>query len=139
MAELPADPLAELARQLRTLKAQRGLQTGGLQQRTGLGRTTLSQALSGHRAPSETTLVLLAKALGADPEPLLALRSAAARPPRVQGVASCRTAFVRAAVPRVRGAAAFPADCRGTGSQPPGACSLAAGRGVPEPGAGRKN
>ncbi|CAG6391837.1 XRE family transcriptional regulator [Actinacidiphila cocklensis] len=81
MAELPADPLAELARQLRTLKAQRGLQTGGLQQRTGLGRTTLSQALSGHRAPSETTLVLLAKALGADPEPLLALRSAAARPP----------------------------------------------------------
>lgn len=31
--------------------------------------------------PSETTLVLLAKALGADPEPLLALRSAASRPP----------------------------------------------------------
>jgi transcriptional regulator with XRE-family HTH domain len=81
MAELPADPLAELARQLRTLKAQRGLQTGGLQQRTGLGRTTLSQALSGHKVPSETTLVLLAKALGADPEPLLALRSAATSPP----------------------------------------------------------
>jgi transcriptional regulator with XRE-family HTH domain len=81
MAELPADPLAELARQLRTLKAQRGLQTGGLQQRTGLGRTTLSQALSGHKVPSETTLVLLAKALGADVEPLLALRSAAARTP----------------------------------------------------------
>ncbi|UWE10182.1 NACHT domain-containing protein [Actinacidiphila bryophytorum] len=81
MAELPADPLAELARQLRTLKAQRGLQAGGLQQRTGLGRTTLSQALSGHKVPSEATLVLLAKALGADAEPLLALRSAAARPP----------------------------------------------------------
>src|SRR5882757_8732484 len=81
MAQLPADPLAELARQLRTLKAQRGLQTGGLQQRTGLGRTTLSQALSGHKVPSEATLVLLAKALGADAEPLLALRSAAARPP----------------------------------------------------------
>jgi transcriptional regulator with XRE-family HTH domain/energy-coupling factor transporter ATP-binding protein EcfA2 len=81
MAQLPADPLAELARRLRTLKAQRGLQTGGLQQRTGLGRTTLSQALSGHKVPSETTLVQLAKALGADPEPLLALRSAATRPP----------------------------------------------------------
>lgn len=81
MAELPADPLAELARQLRTLKAQRGLQMGGLQQRTGLGRTTLSQALSGHKVPSETTLVLLAKALGADTGPLLALRSAATRPP----------------------------------------------------------
>lgn len=81
MAELPADPLAELARRLRTLKVQRGLQTGGLQQRTGLGRTTLSQALSGHKVPSETTLMLLAKALGADAEPLLALRSAAARPP----------------------------------------------------------
>jgi transcriptional regulator with XRE-family HTH domain len=80
MTELPADPLTELAGRLRTLKAQRGLQMGGLQQRTGLGRTTLSQALSGHKMPSETTLVLLAKALGADAEPLLTLRSAAARP-----------------------------------------------------------
>ncbi|WP_433887388.1 NACHT domain-containing protein [Streptomyces sp. CA-111067] len=80
MAELPGDPLTELARRLRTLKAQRRLQSGGLQQRTGLGRTTLSQALSGSKVPSETTLVLLAKALEADAEPLLALRSAAARP-----------------------------------------------------------
>lgn len=83
MGDVYEDPLAELARRLRTLRAQRGLQMGGLQQRTGLGRTTVSQALNGQVVPSETTLLALAKALGTDVEPLLALREAAARVPQV--------------------------------------------------------
>ncbi|MGW2479431.1 NACHT domain-containing protein [Streptomyces sp. NPDC001571] len=79
MGDVDEDPLAELALRLRTLRAQRGLQMGGLQQRTGLGRTTVSQALNGHVVPSETTLVTLAQALGTAAEPLLALRHAAVR------------------------------------------------------------
>ncbi|MGW2057771.1 NACHT domain-containing protein [Streptomyces sp. NPDC001840] len=77
MGDAHSGPLAELAQRLRTLRAQQGLQVGGLQQRTGLGRTTVSQALSGHTLPSEATLVALAKALRTDVEPLLALRQAA--------------------------------------------------------------
>jgi transcriptional regulator with XRE-family HTH domain/energy-coupling factor transporter ATP-binding protein EcfA2 len=57
---------------------------GGLQQRTRLGRTTVSQALNGQVVPTETTLVALAKALGTDVEPLLALREAAVRIRQVQ-------------------------------------------------------
>lgn len=87
MGDVHEDPLAELALRLRTLRAQRGLQMGGLQQRTRLGRTTLSQALNGQKVPTEATLVALAKALGADVEPLLALREAAARVPQVQDFA----------------------------------------------------
>ncbi|MFC6064322.1 NACHT domain-containing protein [Streptomyces ochraceiscleroticus] len=83
MGDVYEDPLAELALRLRTLRAQRGLQMGGLQQRTGLGRTTVSQALNGQVVPSEATLVALAKALGTDVEPLLALRHAGARVPQV--------------------------------------------------------
>ncbi|MGP3938419.1 NACHT domain-containing protein [Streptomyces sp. 6N106] len=79
MGDVHEDPLAELALRLRTLRAQRGLQMGGLQQRTGLGRTTVSQALNGQVVPSEATLVALAKVLGADVGPMLALRHAAAR------------------------------------------------------------
>ncbi len=84
MGDGQEDPLAELALRLRTLRAQRGLQMGGLQQRTGLGRTTVSQALNGQVVPSEATLVALAKALGTDAEPLLVLRHAAARIPQVR-------------------------------------------------------
>lgn len=80
MGDVHEDPLAELALRLRTLRTQRGLQVGGLLLRTGLGRTTVSQALNGQGMPSEATLVALAKALGTDVEPLLALRQAAARP-----------------------------------------------------------
>ncbi|MER6958902.1 NACHT domain-containing protein [Streptomyces sp. NPDC000618] len=86
MGDVHEDPLAELALRLRTLRAQRGLQMGGLQQRTGLGRTTVSQALNGQVVPSEATLVALAKALGADVGPLLALREAAVRQPDVSPV-----------------------------------------------------
>ncbi|MFI2511305.1 helix-turn-helix domain-containing protein [Streptomyces sp. NPDC018972] len=84
MGDVHEDPLAELALRLRTLRAQRGLQMGGLQQRTGLGRTTVSQAMNGQVVPAEATLVVLAKALGTDVEPLLALREAAARIPRAR-------------------------------------------------------
>ncbi|MEU3950606.1 NACHT domain-containing protein [Streptomyces sp. NPDC029526] len=83
MGDVHEDPLAELALRLRTLRAQRGLQMGGLQQRTGLGRTTVSQALNGKMVPTEATLVALAKALSTDVGPLLALREAAWRQPDV--------------------------------------------------------
>ncbi|MBK5992065.1 NACHT domain-containing protein [Streptomyces sp. MBT58] len=85
MEDVDEDPLAELASRLRTLRVQRGLQMGGLQQRTGLGRTTVSQALNGQALPSEATLVALAKALGTDVGPLLALRNAASRVPQARG------------------------------------------------------
>ncbi|MFF3968083.1 NACHT domain-containing protein [Streptomyces griseorubiginosus] len=81
MGDMHEGPLAELALRLRTLRAQRGLQMGGLQQRTGLGRTTVSQALNGQVVPTEATLAALARALGTDVEPLLALREAAVRQP----------------------------------------------------------
>ncbi|MFJ3206254.1 helix-turn-helix domain-containing protein [Streptomyces sp. NPDC086989] len=55
---------------------------GGLQQRTGLGRTTVSQALNGQVMPTEATLAALAKALGTDVGPMLALREAAVGIPR---------------------------------------------------------
>lgn len=84
MGDVHEDPLSEIALRLRTLRAQRRLTMGGLQQRTGLGRTTLSQALNGQVVPTETTLVALAKALGTDVEPLLALRQTAARVPQVR-------------------------------------------------------
>ncbi|WP_331741510.1 NACHT domain-containing protein (plasmid) [Streptomyces sp. NBC_00726] len=86
MGDVHENPLTELALRLRTLRAQRGLQMGGLQQRTGLGRTTVSQALNGQVVPTEATLVALAKALGTDVEPLLALREAAVRQPDVSPV-----------------------------------------------------
>ncbi|MFE6365871.1 NACHT domain-containing protein [Streptomyces sp. NPDC057806] len=86
MGDVHEDPLAELALRLRTLRAQRGLQMGGLQQRTGLGRTTVSQALNGQVVPTEATLVALAKALCTDVGPLLALREAAWRQPDVSPV-----------------------------------------------------
>ncbi|MEU4273302.1 helix-turn-helix transcriptional regulator [Streptomyces sp. NPDC026092] len=84
MEEAHEDPLAELALRLRTLRAQRGLQMGALQLRTGLGRTTISQALNGNKVPSEATVVALGGALGSDVGPLLALRRAAARVPQAR-------------------------------------------------------
>ncbi|MCX4429609.1 NACHT domain-containing protein [Streptomyces mirabilis] len=89
MADGGEDTLAQLALALRTLRLRRRLQMGGLQQRTGLGRTTISQALSGSKVPSEATVVALAEALGTDAEPLLALRAQAsptrARPAAASG------------------------------------------------------
>ncbi|WP_411078256.1 NACHT domain-containing protein [Streptomyces sp. cmx-10-25] len=102
MGDVHEDPLAELAFRLRTLKAQKRLQTAALVQRTELGRTTVSQALNGHKVPSEATLVALAKALGTDAEPLLALREAAAPVPQA------RKAYPRRATHRLAGPRAQP-------------------------------
>jgi transcriptional regulator with XRE-family HTH domain len=71
------DALATLAARLRELRVQRGLQVGGLLQRTGLGRTTISKAFNGREVPSEETVLKLARALRADAEPLLDLRQKA--------------------------------------------------------------
>ncbi|MGW9448593.1 NACHT domain-containing protein [Streptomyces sp. NPDC055632] len=102
MGDVHEDPLAELALRLRALKAQRGLQMGGLLLRTGLGRTTVSQALNGRKVPSEATLVALAKALDTDVGPLLALREAA--PP----ILEIREAYPRRATRRLAGTRAQP-------------------------------
>ncbi|WP_158715019.1 NACHT domain-containing protein [Kitasatospora phosalacinea] len=48
--------------------------------RSGLGRTTVSQALNGHKLPSERTVRVLARTLRAPAPPLLDLRRRAARP-----------------------------------------------------------
>lgn len=68
------DPLSELKRRLRTLRAERGLQVNWLVARSGVRRTTVSQALNGKTVPSEATLVALAKALSVEVRPLLDLR-----------------------------------------------------------------
>lgn len=92
MADGGEDPLTQLALQLRTLRLRRKLQLGGLQQRTGLGRTTISQALSGNKVPSEATVVALAEALGTDAGPLLELRAQAGhtRPRSTRSTAETR-------------------------------------------------
>src|SRR5688500_11208992 len=91
MGEVHEDPLAELALRLRTLRAQRSLQVRGLERRTGLRRTTISQALNGRKVPTEATLVALAKALSTDVEPLLALRLAAVHRSSAQARALSKT------------------------------------------------
>lgn len=69
--------LEELTERLRSLRVQRRLSMAALPGRAELGRTTVSKALNGAGVPSEATVVALASALGADPEPLLRLRSRA--------------------------------------------------------------
>ena len=124
-----------------------GFADGRVAQRTGLGRTTISQAMNGQAVPSEATLVALAKALGADLGPMLALREAAARIPRAREGLADRSrspqagaaedgAFLRGAVPQLRGGTAFQADRRRAGLSRAGTCALAAGRGVLELGTG---
>ncbi|MGI5531093.1 NACHT domain-containing protein [Streptomyces syringium] len=71
---------AELAARLRLLRAERRLSVTALERRSGLGRTTISQALNGRKVPSEATVIALAKALGTSPSPLLELRSRAVAP-----------------------------------------------------------
>lgn len=70
--------LTELSVRLRRLRLERGLTYVALERRAGLGHTTVSQTLNGRRLPTEGTVVALAKALGADPGPLLVLRERAA-------------------------------------------------------------
>ncbi|MGW7315502.1 helix-turn-helix domain-containing protein [Streptomyces sp. NPDC054865] len=68
--------LAELKERLRRLRAERRLSMAGLELKAGLGHTTVSRALNGATVPSESTVVALAGALGADAGPLLQLRRA---------------------------------------------------------------
>ncbi|MGW1396827.1 helix-turn-helix domain-containing protein [Streptomyces nigra] len=74
MGNVHEGPLSELGLLLRTLRVQHGLQVKGLVARSGLGRTTVSQALGGKVVPSEATLVALAQALNTEARPLLKLR-----------------------------------------------------------------
>lgn len=71
------DALTELAARLRRLRVERGLSVEALRVRSGLGRTTVSQALNERAVPSEATVVALAKALRTDAAPLLDLLAAA--------------------------------------------------------------
>ncbi|MFI1585529.1 NACHT domain-containing protein [Embleya sp. NPDC020630] len=73
MAGPVENPLGRLAECLRRLRAMRGLSVDALRARSGLGRTTVSQALNGRAVPSPGTVVALARALRVDPEPLLDL------------------------------------------------------------------
>ncbi|GCD99690.1 ATP-binding protein [Embleya hyalina] len=73
MAGPVENPLGRLAECLRRLRAERELSVDALRARSGLGRTTVSQALNGRAVPSPGTVVALARALRADPEPLLDL------------------------------------------------------------------
>ncbi|GHG46329.1 NACHT domain-containing protein [Streptomyces griseocarneus] len=80
MGDVPraSDALAELAASLRLLRMERRLTYKALERRAGLGHTTVSLTLNARKVPTEDTVVALAKALGADPARLLALRDIAA-------------------------------------------------------------
>ncbi|MFI8940175.1 helix-turn-helix domain-containing protein [Streptomyces syringium] len=80
MGDEEAGAQAELAARLRLLRAERRLSVTALERRSGLGRTTISQALNGRKVPSEATVIALAKALGTDPSALLEMRSRAYSP-----------------------------------------------------------
>ncbi|MFI1257617.1 NACHT domain-containing protein [Streptomyces netropsis] len=80
MGDEEAGARAELAARLRLLRAERRLSVTALERRSGLGRTTISQALNGRKVPSEATVIALAKALGSSPSALLELRSRAVAP-----------------------------------------------------------
>ena len=66
--------LAELRERLQHAVAQQRLTKTQLVQRTGLGRTTIYEALSDHKPPpSPTTVAALAHTLALDAAPLLKL------------------------------------------------------------------
>ncbi|KJY43168.1 hypothetical protein VR41_04535 [Streptomyces sp. NRRL B-1568] len=74
----PLAALDELGALLRRLRAERRLSMVKLERLSGLGHTTVSQALNGRKVPSEETLTLLAKVLRGDVDALLSLRARAA-------------------------------------------------------------
>ncbi|GAA1949545.1 helix-turn-helix domain-containing protein [Kitasatospora viridis] len=76
--------MAELDAALRTIMRRHHLTVDQLTRRSGLGRTTVSKVLNGGPS-SERTVLLLARALGADPVPLLRLRSRRVGPPPADG------------------------------------------------------
>ncbi|MGW5445606.1 NACHT domain-containing protein [Streptomyces asiaticus] len=69
-----ATALAELSGLLKRLRDERRLTMAALERRSGLGHTTVSQALNGRVVPTVATLLALAKPLKADPQVLLRLR-----------------------------------------------------------------
>ncbi|MFE3199174.1 helix-turn-helix domain-containing protein [Embleya sp. NPDC059237] len=88
------NPLGRLAERLRRLCAERGLSVDALRARSGLGRTTVSQALNGRAVPSPSTVVALAKALRADPEPLLDLLAQGSTAADTSKASAARTSAV---------------------------------------------
>ncbi|WP_406353074.1 NACHT domain-containing protein [Streptomyces sp. NBC_00658] len=87
-SELRQQALAELKERLRSLMVRRRLLVNALVSRSGLARTTVSQALNGTTVvPSEATVVALAEALRTDAAPLLRLRADALRPVAPVGMA----------------------------------------------------
>ncbi|TDD75373.1 tetratricopeptide repeat protein [Actinomadura darangshiensis] len=85
-----AAALDDLKRRLRQSRHEQGLTMSVLASRAQLGRTTISQALSGDskKVPSEATVIRLAKALRVAPEPLLALRNQADPAAGIRGTAA---------------------------------------------------
>ncbi|MER0243802.1 NACHT domain-containing protein [Streptomyces sp. HSW2009] len=98
-----AEPLERLVDTLRTARLRRRMTMASVTTRSGLGRTTVSQAFSGRSLPSAETLVALAGALGLAADTLLALRSACLRrpdtvphaPPRLLATGSVRNTELR--------------------------------------------
>ncbi|MGK4579616.1 helix-turn-helix domain-containing protein [Kitasatospora sp. HPMI-4] len=78
--------LAELKERLRRLRIERRYSMAGLEQRSGLKHTTASQALNGPSVPSEAAVIALARGLGVEAGPLLALRRQAAAHKAVHGL-----------------------------------------------------
>jgi transcriptional regulator with XRE-family HTH domain len=75
-----ATSVSELAAELRALRLRAESPTlSKLQHDTGVSRSVLSSAFSGHQLPSARTIDRTVRALGADPAPWIAQRDAIAR------------------------------------------------------------
>ncbi|GAQ66700.1 NACHT domain-containing protein [Streptomyces scabiei] len=95
------EALEELRDHLHNAKLKSRLSMTALTRRSGLGRTTVSQAFSGRSAPSEATIIGLAAALNLDTGPLLELRrrsvrgDAGSQPKRVRNSVRSQNAGLR--------------------------------------------
>lgn len=78
-ASMSDEALEELRDHLHKAKLKSRLSMTALTRRSGIGRTTVSQAFSGRSAPSEATIIGLAAALNLDTGPLLELRRRSVR------------------------------------------------------------
>ncbi|MFJ6939179.1 NACHT domain-containing protein [Streptomyces sp. NPDC101132] len=72
------DPLSRLQQVLNVARLKRGLGMAALSRRSGLSRTTVSQAFNSRRVPTKDTLARLAPVLGLLVEDVLELRNRAA-------------------------------------------------------------
>ncbi|AXE86645.1 hypothetical protein C1703_16700 [Streptomyces sp. Go-475] len=80
--------MAKVRERLRDLRGRAGLTIDQLRARTGLGRTTISQAFNNHpKDPTWTTVAALARHMGADTADVDELRAlwTAAKPPAASG------------------------------------------------------